>query len=816
MFKEDLSKKLDIEPENIELRVRKSAEGETAEVKVRIKGLTEKEAADVERRAKRAAKECGLPTPEGSSRKVVVGRERYPGRSPPISLCPRLEHQHQQQQQQQEQEPHSGFVSGVRSAVTPMQRSERRVRSADNARDQVLGNTPTTLSGKGGRSAGAGASSKDELDAAGRARKELVDAGAMGRIRDMVKGALDRDYAISKRRQNLVRAFRVLDGNSSNNLSRAELDRGLTRIGLWLPLESRQQLFTALDRDRDGLVNIEDFKRFLFTDEKSAKQKGGLAGYTSNAALLEDDTTALKRSMKRRRVIGVMGKELQRRFRDYDLGDSLLYALHGVMPDDYSGDVSLQRSEFEAILLKAQVPITAAELRWVMRTFTVPDEDDRGFRLERLEAAPLINFALGVSDPWAETGSLEEILASITPEEMKRLENKQQVTHIYLTPPLVLVPITHSLTHSTQLTLTASILQRRTGTMGPYAAPRSHTQHDHPRGGNSGGLVDDYGHSDDGDVDGHAYDLNEGEWERRRRPQRRRQRKSGRDSAGDGSRFGKSGGHYRSAAKRSDGNDYDEVEYEDVEDSLARHETYCGTKVASLRRRPKSASKMRTHNLPSNNRQSSRESLDNEYGSPRTTGRRRRDGSDRMLSSCGKNGFQRRHHRRAAMKHRDAEKNPLLRFTRPVFGMRRQRKKTDVDWRNFKNEGGYTANSDEGIDVRYEHYNTAAGGGRRRSRTVRGSRSNNDDDKYDDDGDDGYGDYHYDYGYGGFEDCGDEENYDSDCYDDESYNDNANHQHRQPPYRRTPTSTSRWRDGVGEYHEGVEFADDDYVSNFAE
>ena len=69
---------------------------------------------------------------------------------------------------------------------------------------------------------------------------------------------------------------------------------------------------------------------------------------------------------------------------------------------------------------------------------------------------------------------------------------------------------------------------------------------------------------------------------------------------------------------------------------------------------------------------------------------------------------------------------------------------------------------------------------------------------------------------GGFEDCGDEENYDSDCYDDESYNDNANHQHRQPPYRRTPTSTSRWRDGVGEYHEGVEFADDDYVSNFAE
>ena len=115
----------------------------------------------------------------------------------------------------------------------------------------------------------------------------MVESGAMGRIRDMVKGALDRDYAISKRRQNLVRAFRVLDGNSSNNLSRAELDRGLTRIGLWLPLESRQQLFTTLDRDRDGLVNIEDFKRFLFTDEKSAKQKGGLAGYTSNAALLD-------------------------------------------------------------------------------------------------------------------------------------------------------------------------------------------------------------------------------------------------------------------------------------------------------------------------------------------------------------------------------------------------------------------------------------------------------------------------------------------------------------------------------------------------
>jgi hypothetical protein len=270
----------------------------------------------------------------------------------------------------------------------------------------------------------------------------------MGRIRDMVKGALDRCYAISKRRQNLVRAFRVFDDNSSNNLSRAELDRGLTRMGLWLPLEARQQLFAALDRDRDGLVNIDDFKRFLFTDEKSVKGGAGVTGYASNAELLEDDTTALKRSMKRRRVMGVMGKELQRRFRDYDLGDALLYALHGVMPDDYSGDVSLHKSEFEAILLKAQVPITAEELRWVIRTFTVPDEDDRGFRLERLEAAPLINFALGASDPWVETGSLEEILASITPEEMERLESKQQVTHIHPAPTLVLVPITHSLTHS--------------------------------------------------------------------------------------------------------------------------------------------------------------------------------------------------------------------------------------------------------------------------------------------------------------------------------------------------------------------------------
>ena len=102
MFKEDLSKKLDIEPENIELRVRKSPEGETAEVKVRIKGLTAKEAADVERRVKRAAKGRGLPIPEGSSREVVAGSGRVAAF---YLLCPRLEHQHQQQQQQQEQEP---------------------------------------------------------------------------------------------------------------------------------------------------------------------------------------------------------------------------------------------------------------------------------------------------------------------------------------------------------------------------------------------------------------------------------------------------------------------------------------------------------------------------------------------------------------------------------------------------------------------------------------------------------------------------------------------------------------------------------------
>ena len=133
----------------------------------------------------------------------------------------------------------------------------------------------------------------------------------------------------------------------------------------------------------------------------------------SREKLLYDDTTALKQSMKKRRVMGTMGKHLQRRFRDYDLGDAMLYALHGIMPDDYSGDVSLQKEEFEAILLKARVPISQEELRWVVRTFTVPDEDDRGFRLNRLEAAPLINFALGVSDPWQETGSLEEISSMV-------------------------------------------------------------------------------------------------------------------------------------------------------------------------------------------------------------------------------------------------------------------------------------------------------------------------------------------------------------------------------------------------------------------
>ena len=57
--------------------------------------------------------------------------------------------------------------------------------------------------------------------------------------------ALDRDYGVKAKKQNLLRAFRALDINRSNNLSRQELDRGWTRLGLWLPANARRMLGTT-------------------------------------------------------------------------------------------------------------------------------------------------------------------------------------------------------------------------------------------------------------------------------------------------------------------------------------------------------------------------------------------------------------------------------------------------------------------------------------------------------------------------------------------------------------------------------------------
>ena len=212
-FKEDLSEKLGVKPENVHYTVRKSAQGQTAEVKVRVSGLTEGKAAKVAQKAKQAARSGrGLPTPEdveASQRE----QHREELRQHHFEELPGFSGRKQQQQQQR----NSGFVSGVRSAVENVKPGQRHVRSAAKMRAEVMPRPATTLSGRsrrGDENDGDGGGmvtrgrpfgrsnepSKDEESS-----RAMSDPKALGRIRDMVRGALDRDYAITTRRQNLIR-----------------------------------------------------------------------------------------------------------------------------------------------------------------------------------------------------------------------------------------------------------------------------------------------------------------------------------------------------------------------------------------------------------------------------------------------------------------------------------------------------------------------------------------------------------------------------------------------------------------------------------
>ena len=235
-----------------------------------------------------------------------------------------------------------------------------------------------------------------------------TDSSGLPRLREMLFSAFDHDFDTERRPANLIRAFRVLDANGSGRVSRQDFDRGLTKLGLYLPLGARRALFRAMDQDRDELVGYSDLQWFWTASLDSQVV----------AAAVDDSTDPvdLSRAMRRRRVAGPMGQELQRRFKDFAVGDALLHSLAGLVPTE-EGEVYLLEEEILLMLAAARCPITGAEVRWLVRTFADGGEDERGFRLRHVAASSLVRFALGDSDPWLKSGGLEEILMASVPED---------------------------------------------------------------------------------------------------------------------------------------------------------------------------------------------------------------------------------------------------------------------------------------------------------------------------------------------------------------------------------------------------------------
>jgi hypothetical protein len=287
---------------------------------------------------------------------------------------------------------------------------------------------------------------------------KFADPAVLPRLRQLLFRTLDQEYSISERPANMLRAFRAMDVSGSGHLSRAHFDAALTRLGMWLHLSQRALLFKAIDSDNDQLVSMQDFIEFQSRPlEKRAEAKRDSSKpkrVTDPDEGVEDDGddfVDLARAMRRRRVGGAIGQQLQRRFRDYAVGDALLFALDGMTIDPHchansSGNnnnddcvVALMPEEVSLVLQRAQCPVSAAEERWLGRTFSAKaastttrggglGQQQRAAQLSSsssymmLDAGPLVSFAFGARDPWASSNGgggceLEELLLRVTPEE---------------------------------------------------------------------------------------------------------------------------------------------------------------------------------------------------------------------------------------------------------------------------------------------------------------------------------------------------------------------------------------------------------------
>jgi hypothetical protein len=242
----------------------------------------------------------------------------------------------------------------------------------------------------------------------------------IARLRHLLFAALNREYAIFHRKSNLMRAFRAMDVNGSGHISRADWDTCLTRLGLWLPLHQRSALFKTIDADHDQLISIEDLTEFqsrilieeAYSNDCSLRSSTlNTSDPTTDVAVEEDnELSELSAVLKRRRVAGSIGQNLQNRFRTYAVGDTLLEALDG-LEVNHGESTALLQEEVALIMQRSECPMSPAEERWLLRTFTLPPPPEQ-FESRKgpcIDALALANFALGARDPWAKgAGGLEE------------------------------------------------------------------------------------------------------------------------------------------------------------------------------------------------------------------------------------------------------------------------------------------------------------------------------------------------------------------------------------------------------------------------
>ena len=245
------------------------------------------------------------------------------------------------------------------------------------------------------------------------------------RLRDLLFAAIDTNFDIRQNPTNaLLRAFRCLDSSRSGAVSRSEWDQGLARLGVWLPINGRRALFTALDQNRDELVNLADLT-WLWEANLTADEVSNSKNEVQNGPSgLQNDAAGLAIAQKLRRLQNPMGSALQRRFVDNAVGDALLYALEGLPAPDAGGEgPCILDEELVLVLSQAQCPISREELRWLSRTFSFDEGMESAYSSQqRIASGPLANFAFGARDPWTNS-NLNNLLFAVTPEECDTATN---------------------------------------------------------------------------------------------------------------------------------------------------------------------------------------------------------------------------------------------------------------------------------------------------------------------------------------------------------------------------------------------------------